>query len=167
MSTRGIWGFKCNDDYVLTYNHFDSYPQGLGKKLVSEYLLLGHERVCYIARNLEKVYWSTPITDKIIDKLKEFTNLSISSQNFNDWYCLLEGTQGSIIKTATAGYIMQESSYIENGELDLSNSLFWGYIFDLDKEQFLIYYKSNQYRERCDFNQLSLEWIENIGEKYE
>lgn len=30
MGTRGTWGFVADGDEKLTYNHFDSYPDGLG-----------------------------------------------------------------------------------------------------------------------------------------
>lgn len=30
MSTRGLWGYIHNEYEFLTYNHFDSYPEGLG-----------------------------------------------------------------------------------------------------------------------------------------
>ena len=33
MSTRGLWGFRKNDKDMLTYNHSDSYPEWLGKKI--------------------------------------------------------------------------------------------------------------------------------------
>ena len=35
MGTRGAWGFLVDgDDSRITYNHFDSYPSGLGANLV-------------------------------------------------------------------------------------------------------------------------------------
>lgn len=35
MSTRGIYGFKHNNKDILLYNHFDSYPGGLGVAILS------------------------------------------------------------------------------------------------------------------------------------
>ena len=34
MSTRGLWGFYKNGVTKATYNHFDSYPQGLGNNIL-------------------------------------------------------------------------------------------------------------------------------------
>ncbi len=34
MSTRGAYGFKINKEYKVLYNHFDSYPSGLGRDIV-------------------------------------------------------------------------------------------------------------------------------------
>lgn len=36
MSTRGSIGFHCKGESKLTYNHFDSYPSGLGSSFVEE-----------------------------------------------------------------------------------------------------------------------------------
>lgn len=33
MGTRGMYGFYRNGVTKATYNHFDSYPEWLGKKL--------------------------------------------------------------------------------------------------------------------------------------
>lgn len=35
MGTRGSWGFVLNGKRWETYNHFDSYPSGLGEDLLS------------------------------------------------------------------------------------------------------------------------------------
>jgi hypothetical protein len=35
MGTRGTWGFVLDDREKLTYNHFDSYPDGLGADLLN------------------------------------------------------------------------------------------------------------------------------------
>ena len=35
MGTRGALGFKINGEYKVTYNHFDSYMEGLGKEVIS------------------------------------------------------------------------------------------------------------------------------------
>ena len=34
MGTRGLYGFRKNGIDKLTYNHLDSYPDWLGKKVV-------------------------------------------------------------------------------------------------------------------------------------
>ena len=34
MSTRGAWGFRIGSQDKVTYNHFDSYLDGLGDCLV-------------------------------------------------------------------------------------------------------------------------------------
>lgn len=36
MSTRGAWGFRIDSVDKITYNHSDSYPDGLGEDLVKQ-----------------------------------------------------------------------------------------------------------------------------------
>ena len=36
MSTRGAWGIKKGDKLIVQYNHFDSYPTGLGEQIVED-----------------------------------------------------------------------------------------------------------------------------------
>lgn len=35
MGTRGLYGFRKNGVDKTTYNHFDSYPDGLGADVVN------------------------------------------------------------------------------------------------------------------------------------
>ena len=34
MSTRGVYGFRKNNTDKITYNHYDSYPSGLGNVIL-------------------------------------------------------------------------------------------------------------------------------------
>ena len=34
MGTRGLYGFRKNGVDKVTYNHWDSYPDGLGKQIL-------------------------------------------------------------------------------------------------------------------------------------
>ena len=34
MATRGLYGLRKNGQDKLTYNHFDSYPDCLGRKIL-------------------------------------------------------------------------------------------------------------------------------------
>lgn len=43
MSTRGAYGFKIDGHYKITYNHFDSYPNGLGARVVAQWRALNQE----------------------------------------------------------------------------------------------------------------------------
>jgi hypothetical protein len=36
MATRGLFGFFYKGKYYVVFNHFDSYPEGLGRKIVKE-----------------------------------------------------------------------------------------------------------------------------------
>lgn len=35
MSTRGAWGFRKDEQDKVTFNHWDSYPSGLGESVLA------------------------------------------------------------------------------------------------------------------------------------
>ncbi|KZW03044.1 hypothetical protein EXIGLDRAFT_728578 [Exidia glandulosa HHB12029] len=36
MGTNGLWSYRWRRPYYTTYNHWDSYPEGLGNELVAK-----------------------------------------------------------------------------------------------------------------------------------
>ena len=55
MSTRGMIGIQVNDILLGTYNHFDSYPDGLGKDMAQfcrTHLQTNEQREDFIAKAL-------------------------------------------------------------------------------------------------------------------
>lgn len=36
MGTSGLFGFVYNGKYYVVYNHYDSYPDGLGQDIINE-----------------------------------------------------------------------------------------------------------------------------------
>lgn len=55
MSTRGAWGFRLNDKDYVTYNHFDSYPTGLGADFVKAIDGHSEDTLRALAGNIEFV----------------------------------------------------------------------------------------------------------------
>lgn len=134
MSTRGIWGFRLNNQDKLTYNHYDSYLEGLGIELILA--LEGHNltKLKDRVRFLQLVDENDTPHEKQIETLKNYTNLSIGTKDEKDWYCLLKETQGNLDATLDAGYMIDNHAFVKD-------SLFceWGYIINLDDEVFEIY----------------------------
>jgi hypothetical protein len=62
MSTRGLWGFVIDGEEKLTYNHSDSYPDGLGSKLLGWLQEADLDDVRQQARELMMVSDSAPPT---------------------------------------------------------------------------------------------------------
>lgn len=110
MGSRGLFGFYYQNKYYVVYNHFDSYPEGLGKQIVDE--------IKQAIKDGKLNEWENKLqTIKIIDtnidptlhdikKLYAYTDLSVSSQSQLDWYCLLRKTQGSLKKVIKSGYMI-------------------------------------------------------------
>ena len=139
MGTRGLFGVKIDGNDKVTYNHFDSYPDALGKNMVIEFLEYldepgGYELLKKQARELVLVSEDTEPTDEQISKLSRFANVNVSSGDLKDWYCLLRGNQGRLRSTLQSGFMIDSRIFA-------FDSLFceYGYIINLDEEVFECY----------------------------
>jgi hypothetical protein len=136
MGTRGTIGFIVGEKEKLAYNHFDSYPEGLGLKTLAflrEFPgLIGELR--RQAMRLEVVSDAVPPSAEQIKELKEFSDLNVGNQTEDDWYCLLRHTQGDWQATLDAGFM-------EDGGRFPEDSLFceWAYVINLDDEVLEVY----------------------------
>lgn len=110
MGTRGLFGFYYKGKYYLAYNHWDSYPTGLGANIVEqikEAIREGSfEQWTKLLDNIVIVDMSKEPTEEDIKKLSKYTNLGASSQSTSDWYCLLRNCQGSLQSVLDSGYLM-------------------------------------------------------------
>lgn len=138
MGTRGAFGVIINEREKIAYNHFDSYPDGKGVEVLGWLRnAIADDNLPVIRKLAEEarlVSDETPPTAKDKERLKPFTNLGVSEQSDDDWYCLLRETQGDLQLTLESGYIEDASNF----PLD---SLFceWAYIIDLDNEVLEVY----------------------------
>ena len=112
MGTRGLYGFYYNGKYYIVYNHDDSYYDGLGADLLKELkvqlekygnLQLWIHQILQLKSTINR----TP-TQQDIEKLQKYSDLSVSTKDEKDWYCLLRKCQGSFIKVLDSGYIQTE-----------------------------------------------------------
>lgn len=131
MGTRGILGVRVDRRDKIAYNHFDSYPDGLGKGVIDQLadLLKDPTRFRGLAKDLQPIDPQAEPTENQIHRLKKFTDLRVSRQSPKDWYCLLRKTQGDL------GAILEATMY-ENAEGFTHDSLFceYGYIANLDED---------------------------------
>lgn len=137
MGTRGFIGFVIDKEEKLTYNHWDSYPSGLG----AEFLAWLREKVekqpvtlqTQVAQ-LRMVTDEDPVTGKDIEHLKQFHNVNVSTGSELEWYSLLRETQGK------PEAILEAEVALDAGDFPL-DSLFceWGYLVDLDNNTFEVY----------------------------
>lgn len=135
MGTRGAFGVIIGEKEKIGYNQFDSYPEGCGienlqwlrdadpvelKRLATEARVVSDE--------LGKP------TPEDVKNLAATTDLGVSNQTTDDWYCLTREAHGHIGKMLDSGYVYDSSTF----PLD---SLFceWAYIVDLDGGVFEVY----------------------------
>lgn len=98
MGTRGSVGFIYQEKENLAYNHFDSYPEGLGADVLEIIVKInkeeGWEKFKKNAIKLKNV--EGDITDqKLIKKYEKYSNLGVSKKELSDPYCLFREIQGS------------------------------------------------------------------------
>ena len=98
MSTNGVIGIRINGELKATYNHFDSYPEELGRNFVDFIVdVFNNNKINELKTRFKKVRFvdskSTPTNNNII-KYAKYADLSVNLQTYRDWYCLLRQTQG-------------------------------------------------------------------------
>lgn len=126
MGTRGAYGFTVAGKNKITYNHYDSYPDGLGKTIVEFVACRTPEQLSKIAKAIKMVNENKKITAAQIKKLG---TLGITVTADDDWYNVLRDYQGNLEKLSSTGM-----PYMINSEDFLLDSLFceWAYIINLD-----------------------------------
>lgn len=135
MGTRGVFGFHKNNVDKITYNHYDSYPSGLGndvKKFISNHTMSDLNK---IFKRIIMVTNEIPPTPEQIEECKKYCNLDVSEQSTSDWYCLTRDAQGNPEAYAKdLKYMIDDHKFIED-----SLMCEWGYIINLDSERLEIY----------------------------
>ena len=137
MGTRGCMGVRVDGQDKLTYNHFDSYPDGLGDDMVKDIkklLVEGQKTLRAQALALQLVDENAKPTAEQIAKLNQFADTRVSSGSTEEWYVLLRNLQGKFADTLYAGIMIDSHEF-------LKDSLFceWAYIVNLDEQTFEVY----------------------------
>lgn len=130
MGTRGFLGFVVDGTEKIAYNHWDSYPDGLGLTVLAWLRETDLEALPERVRALEVVSDEVPPDDLQVAKLQRagFVNTDVGGRSERvTWYQALRETQGNPEATLAAGFV-------EDAHLFPLDSLFceWGYLVDLD-----------------------------------
>ncbi len=137
MSTRGLYGLRKNGIDKYTYNHFDSYPSGLGRNVLEFCAENDVNKLSKLFNNIELVYKNeTPTKDQIdICKREEWADFSVSSGRDDEWYCLLRHLQGNF-KEYSKAIENDKKVFMTNDAHFIKDSLFceYAYIINLDDE---------------------------------
>ena len=146
MSTRGLYGIRKNGIDKCTYNHSDSYPDWLGKKMLEFCAANSVERLSRFFDNIEIVSEDNKPTEEQIEVCRKagYVNLCVGSQNETDWYCLLRNLQGNF-KAYTECIENDSKVFMTDGIGFIMDSLFceYAYIINIDDEV-LEYYEGFQ-----------------------
>lgn len=188
MGTRGAYGFYKNGIDKITYNHFDSYPEGLGKEIVRFCKETSIQEMNEIFDRIELVDESMSPTPEQIERNKDHfvpAILDNGSKTMHNWYWLLRGAQNGLDAWKNGLIYMIDSAQF------LQDSLFceWAYVINLDKNVLEVYkgfqktpqrnryYRAESYDEDSDYyncaliaefplNNIPENWIEVCKKQY-
>lgn len=139
MGTRGLTGFICDSKWLATYNHWDSYPEGLGMQVLNFCKsIINWDDVKEQVRGVDLVKEGSKPTRNQKKMYEDYSNTGVSEGSLNDWYCLLRELQGVGILKAIADnrvwHMIDSHNFIQD-------SLFceWAYIIDLDEMKLRVY----------------------------
>ena len=136
MGPRGTWGFVLDGEEKLTYNHYDSYLDGLGESLLTAWRAYSESKsldeVKEKVRKLRLVDPNSRPDDIDESEFQDLKDDAVSSGE--DYYALLRKIQGDLAATLDAGIMVDGNDFA-------FDSLFceYGYVFDLDSGKFEIY----------------------------
>ncbi|PVH87673.1 hypothetical protein DL98DRAFT_509877, partial [Cadophora sp. DSE1049] len=125
MGTSGLLGLIIKGKRHAAYNHFDSYPAGLGQDIVAFILGLTDEEIENMAARVAEITWvsrDSPPTKEQQEYYNSlnFANLRVSEQRLDDWYCLPHKMQGA---AALPQILNGKLKHLEEGGMDPCPSL--------------------------------------------
>jgi hypothetical protein len=135
MGTRGSVGFRVNKQDRVQYNHFDSYPSGLGNDVLKFIQSSTLEELKQVANSIELVREDVKPTAEQIKNCEAWTYLGVSSGSTDEWYCLLRNAQGDL------NAYRNGLKYMIDGKSFLLDSLFceYAYIINTDNNTLEFY----------------------------
>lgn len=137
MSTRGVYGFRKDGVDKITYNHADSYPDGLGHDILGLCRDLSIKDLNKLYDLLEMVSEDSTPTNEQIKMCKKYgyADFNVSSRSETNWYCLLRRLQGNFEALKIAVEEDKHIYMIDSHDF-IKDSLFceYGYIVNLDSE---------------------------------
>jgi len=140
MGTRGAYGFYKDGETKVTYNHYDSYLEGLGEDVVEFVRKTDIQKLNTIFDELIMVDEDGTPTKEQIQALEKWSDTRVSTGELTEWYVLLRNAQGNLMA------FKEGLRYMIDGKGFLNDSLFceYAYIINLDENVLEIYEGFNQ-----------------------
>ncbi len=139
MVTRGVYGYRINGEDKVTYNHFDSYPDVLGARILKYASRFGYSAIYNAAERIKLVDKDEIAGKEQVGRYMLYADLNVTDCVFDRWYCLLRNTQGSL------HLYHKDLEHMIDARVFLADSFHcrWAYIVNLDDRSFEIYRGSN------------------------
>lgn len=143
MSTRGLYGLRWHDKDKITYNHCDSYPDGLGRNIAAFCSRHTVDELKIIYNRIKLIDTSIPPTNKQkeICKSNHWCDFSVSTGRDDDWYCLTRELQGNFAELSKTLYSSDTVFMLDCGK-SMYNPSCWveyAYVINLDTEELEFY----------------------------
>lgn len=149
MSTRGICGFRKNNVDKISYNHSDSYPRWLGKKVAKFFADVDLGQLNEVFDSIKMVSGSVVMTEEALKTLPK----DLVGGLQRDFYEYLRKAQGDL------SWYLNGLKYMIDSNDFIRNSMFcdWGYIINLDTNKLEVWEGSqktptdgNRYGDNCN-----------------
>lgn len=134
MRTRGLWGFKYNNEAKYTYNHYDSYVSGLGFNLKEE---LRNYTLGEMRDRFDKIILvndTSRVPPNIMHELAKKGYVHFDEKDLNrgmEWYFALRDWQGKL-----RPYMEYDMPYMTDGSFYDIWDIEYIYKIDLDNATF-------------------------------
>ena len=150
MSTRGAFGFTKNGVNKITYNHFDSYPTGLGFDIIEFIMKNNIEKMNKIFNSITMVKHDDVPTVDQLKTLEEYFGSRIDIRKVKDMEDLISGNQ--YITDFQKGF-----PFMLDNENFMGDSLFceYAYIINLDDNTLEVYYGYNMIPQNNRFSKFA------------
>lgn len=163
MSTRGAIGFIKNKQYKVSYNHWDSYLEGKGVKVVEFIKNNSVERMNEIFDNIIMVNQTDIPSEKQEKEILKFWKRNNLKSDWDpehfgsgtkDWYYYLSVTNGY------PEYYNKGLRYMTDDKEFINDTLFceFAYLIDLDENK--LHILSNDRKCSFDFDKIPDNWID-------
>ena len=153
MGTRGSVGFIYKDKPSLTYNHFDSYPSGLGTDVVNMIVKIneenGWDKFKENAAQLNDIQGDEITDQALMEKYKKYSDLGVSRQTLSDPYCLFRKIQGA--EWMEEMYKGELHDYPLNNNF-IKDSLFCEYAYIINLDDMLLEFYNGFQKKPQKFN---------------
>lgn len=155
MGTRGLYGFKKNDVEKVTYCHYDSYPDYLGRHISQFVMATSPKEMREIFDKIIMVDEDKKATDEQVAECLKYADTSVGTQNAHDWYCLLRDTQGNLFP------------YKEDLRYMLDGSMYGGieyiYLIDLDSETLVVANGGGNILKEIPLDKVDESWVDTVS----
>lgn len=133
MGTRGLVGFVVDDTVKASYNHFDSYPNGLGLDVVK--FVQGIANVSEVFEKAQAITLVSEDAEPTPEQVQQITGQSKPDAAVGgDWYTWLRDAQGNLAEYLLIGFMIDNKAF---GYASLFCE--WGYLVNLDNKTVEVY----------------------------